>query len=287
MTESTSSRSIRKRKIAVVAPEKRLRSSISQFRDITTVDSLTNNQILKWSDIFVFVSMPALREVSDLIRSANNTKRLKGVFVSIDSVAQKDIFLQYLSHFGFRALRNMVVYSGSEIPKRVLNAFSIGAENELIAYAVTIDNDIFVTNCALKSFQLSFDSIRALRNRSNKEKQTFCIADDGSYLHWPAGDIHLNLDSIRSILDPAFRAQRTAEKLESYASVGDAVKHLRLECELRQSDIPEISERQIRRIEKGDRLTLSCATKLAAAHGMDVNVYLNGVAMLSSENSDR
>jgi transcriptional regulator with XRE-family HTH domain len=47
---------------------------------------------------------------------------------------------------------------------------------------------------------------------------------------------------------------------------------------LKETDIPGISSRQIRRIEKGDHPKLETLRKLSQAHGLTVNEYLQEIA---------
>lgn len=59
---------------------------------------------------------------------------------------------------------------------------------------------------------------------------------------------------------------------------GSASRKLRREKGLRQSDVPGLTARQVGRIESGHRATRSALQKLAAAHGLSVNEYLDDLA---------
>ena len=50
--------------------------------------------------------------------------------------------------------------------------------------------------------------------------------------------------------------------------------------EVKQSDIKGLSERQVRRIEKGEGTTFESLRRLAAAHGLDLKKYLDEVAKM-------
>jgi pyrroloquinoline quinone (PQQ) biosynthesis protein C len=52
---------------------------------------------------------------------------------------------------------------------------------------------------------------------------------------------------------------------------------------LKQSEIQGLSERQVRRIEKGEGTTYEALRRLAAAHGMDLEPYLRELAVNASE----
>ena len=60
---------------------------------------------------------------------------------------------------------------------------------------------------------------------------------------------------------------------------GDAIRRLRAQHELRQSDVEGLDERHVRRIEKGESpATQSALAKLAESHGMSLGDYLDAVA---------
>ena len=60
---------------------------------------------------------------------------------------------------------------------------------------------------------------------------------------------------------------------------GDAIRRLREQHELRQSDVEGMDERHVRRIEKGESPTThSALDKLAQSHGMSLGDYLDALA---------
>lgn len=106
----------------------------------------------------------------------------------------------------------------------------------------------------------------------------FEIDPDGSYLHWPARDIHLGTSQILQALDPMYLADVEIER-HSRDGTGAALRSLREEVGLRQTDIAGLGERQVRRIEDGiSRLRLAAAEKLAAAFGLPLGAMLDEIA---------
>jgi len=53
---------------------------------------------------------------------------------------------------------------------------------------------------------------------------------------------------------------------------------LRLEKGVKQPDVPGLSQRQVRRIEHGVGTTYESPSRLAKAHGVDSDEYLNRLA---------
>jgi hypothetical protein len=105
------------------------------------------------------------------------------------------------------------------------------------------------------------------------------IDEDGSYLYWPKLDVHLGWDQLAHVLDPA-AAQKAKQKSRDFnVRYGAAVRLLRERKGLSLKDIAGLSDKQLRRIEHGDcRLTSNAAERLAHAHGMTPNDYLQAVS---------
>jgi transcriptional regulator with XRE-family HTH domain len=59
---------------------------------------------------------------------------------------------------------------------------------------------------------------------------------------------------------------------------GSAIRKLRREKGLHQSDVEGLTARQMGRIESGERATLSALQKLAGSYGMSVNEYMDELA---------
>jgi transcriptional regulator with XRE-family HTH domain len=82
-------------------------------------------------------------------------------------------------------------------------------------------------------------------------------------------------------VDPEARLRAEQESARFDKSYGAAIRKLRQSRSLNQSEIGELTERTVRRIEQGEtRATLQAMKKLAMAHKMSVNDYMNEVAKL-------
>jgi transcriptional regulator with XRE-family HTH domain len=82
---------------------------------------------------------------------------------------------------------------------------------------------------------------------------------------------------VRIILDPGERERAKARRLQEAKGFARALAAHRRRHGLRQSDIPGLSERQIRRYEHGARIPLPSLELLARAHGLDVSTFLDEV----------
>lgn len=228
------------------------------------------------ANIFVLTSAAGLPSVAAFVRAANQQHRLRALFIREDIDAR--LLPQILERAKLRVLRNTLVHSGLELPRRVIAAWQLGAQDQLIATAQVVGDRLLVVSCALEVFEVPFALIPALRRIPAGQRIAFAIASEGSYIHWPHPDIHLDLDAIRYATDPQQRACRQALRLAADQRFGAAVAQLRKQRGLRQSAIAGLSERQVRRIEKGQRTTVAALKLLAKSHGLALDEYLEALA---------
>lgn len=229
------------------------------------------------ANYFVFTSASELEPVAKLVHDANSIHRLRALFVRAD--VDCTWFLPMFERANLRALRNTLVHTSPAIPQRVMHAWQIGAQDQLIADATVADDRLLVRNCALESFELGFEDLPALARLPMSERQEFTVDPDGSYLHWDSGDTHVGLDMIRSAIEPKYRETSLLQRLAFDRRFGAAVKSTRLDHSLRQSDIPGLSARQVSRIESGSGAPRhDTLRKIAAAHSLSVSAYLDDIA---------
>ena len=165
-----------------------------------------------------------------------------------------------------------------ETSERIKQAWKWGAEDELIACADCTPETLYVMGCDLRVWDISFESILCFEGIPISERKKFFLDEDGSYLYWEYGDIHLDLDSLRSIVDSEYQAKLLFEKKQYDKSFGKAIKALRKLYKLKQKDISGISDRHLRRLEKGEtQVTLDLLKKLASAHGLEFKDYLEKI----------
>jgi DNA-binding transcriptional regulator YiaG len=123
-----------------------------------------------------------------------------------------------------------------------------------------------------------------LRDLSAAELESFEVSTSGSRLRWPDTDVDLSLESIQAVADPGVRARHERQCREAARGYGQAIRRLRQQHRLAQSDIAGLSDRAVRRIEQGERIPHAATlVKLAGAHGMTVDRYMDALARLSGE----
>ncbi len=122
----------------------------------------------------------------------------------------------------------------------------------------------------------------ALKGSPPQHRSFFTISSEGSYLHWPEGDVHIDLDAIRCLKDAGWRRKKERERLLYDLRFGEAVAALRTQRGIKQAEIQGLSERQVRRIEKGERTKLATLAVVAGSHGLSLEKYLDEIAEMLS-----
>lgn len=109
--------------------------------------------------------------------------------------------------------------------------------------------------------------------------QEFEIDEDGRYVHWPHGDVHLGWEQFQQLVDPAAALSARERSAEFWARYGAAIRSLREESNIKQSDVPGVTDRNLRRVEHGE-LPASSATlrALADAHHLTLDAYMEKLA---------
>ena len=232
-----------------------------------------------WNNVFVVVEATRLTDVAKVVTEANRRNQLRALFVRYD--VKPEWLPQMFEWAHLRTMRNTFFHSDFQMPWRMLRAWQAGAQEELIANAGVVGNELFVVSCEPETYRVPFASISALKAMPQGERSDFRLAEDGSYLHWPGPDIHLDLDALLSAIQPERRARAEKVKRAHGKLYGEAIARLRFETGLRQGDIAGLSEREVRRIESTGQVTIDSLRKLAAAHQMKLSEYLDRLAELT------
>src|ERR1043166_2784885 len=226
-------------------------------------------------NLVVFSAASRLEHVAGCVSAANKAHRLAAVLV------YRDIDPNWLPYVfdrsGLRTLRNMIVHADPDLPERVLRAWAMSAEHDFISAAAVISDRLIVRSCAFEEYSIGFDAFPALASIPKATRSSFVIEDDGLLLYWPDAQVHLDLDDIRFANDPDRQREARAASLGEYRAVGAALKRLREVAGLRQADIKGLSERQVRRVESGDRLTIDTLDAFAAAMRLEPDHLLDRV----------
>ncbi len=227
-------------------------------------------------NLFVLVSPLQLRDVAGIVKAASRKKHLRGLFV--EQGHDPHWVTAMLDRADLRTLKNTLVHSDPQVFERVLHAWSMDAQDQLVADATVQEGVLFIRTCALETLEIEMRQLKPFKEAKREEMLGFEVARDGAYVYWARLDVHLDVETIRIAKDPELQEKYRRERIENDRRLGRAIKALRREAGLRQKDIIGVSARQVRRIENGEARartkTLRC---FAEAHGMSLNDYLNEV----------
>lgn len=169
-----------------------------------------------------------------------------------------------------------------EAVRRLVLAHSRDAKQELIASASLEGDTLNVWSCEPRLYRCPVAEIPALARLSKKQLGNLQVSSSGSRLHWPDGDVDLNLDLIRAVVEPEYRKQAEAAFRQEASRYAEAIRAVREKHGVLQGRIAGLSERQVRRLEHGRTFPRAATVKkLAAAHGLSVDEYLKELARAS------
>jgi hypothetical protein len=136
-----------------------------------------------------------------------------------------------------------------------------------------------VVSTDFKRLDVAIAQIPALASADCARLAEFEIDEDGSFVYWPKLNAHLGWEQLYQIANPEAARKAQQKHREFNVRYGKAVQGVREEVGLKPSEIPGLSEKQLRRIESGKcRLTSNAIQALAKAHGLEANAYLQKLA---------
>jgi hypothetical protein len=171
----------------------------------------------------------------------------------------------------------------SQLLGRVCFALGRDSTRGSIIDAYLAGDSILVRGPKHRMLHVPVSSIRALSGQPRDVLRNFVIDPDGSLIHWPVIDVHLGWNQFLQAVDPE-ELRKAQQRAEGYNKrYGAAIRKIREEAGLSQSEIDGLTERQLRRIEQGEcRATTSALATLANAHGLDMNSYMERLAKAMS-----
>ena len=167
----------------------------------------------------------------------------------------------------------------SQLLGRVCSALRQDGSRGSIIDAYLAGDVLLIRGPRHRMLHVPVSSVPALRGQPAAVLRNFEIDPDGSFLYWPTLGVHLGWEQFLQALDPTalWRAQQRSTSFN--ARYGAAIRRVREAAGILQSKVEGLTERQLRRIERGEcRATTAAITALAKAHGLDPNAYMEKLA---------
>ncbi len=167
----------------------------------------------------------------------------------------------------------------SQLLGRVCSALGRDGRRDTIIDAYLAGDSLFVRGPEHRMLHVPVSSVPALRRQARNVLRHFEIDPDGSFLYWPDLDVHLGWNQFLQAVDPQELLKAQQRSAGFNKRYGAAIRKLREEAGLAQSQVEGLTERQLRRIEQGEcRATSGALTALAKAHALEVNAYMERLA---------
>lgn len=153
---------------------------------------------------------------------------------------------------------------------------SKNAERYIITGEVDFKNEsMILVRGNFEKLLVPFSTFQISGDRTKPDFKKFTVTDHGQTI--ALGDYEASVESLLYEFDPEFRKHLKKERSKKDKSFGACLRRLRLQKGLKQTDFPEIDEKEIGRIERGEVTKPHQTTleKIASTLGVDVEEILN------------
>ena len=171
--------------------------------------------------------------------------------------------------------RRLQVCRDPSVVKRLVIALKRPAPWEGILDAYVLDGVLMVVLGDMSVREFPIDRLPRVRRFEPAVVGRFVIDSAGSYLHWPDRDVHMGPSQMLQAVDPMYLSDVEIRRYQM-ENVSQVLLDMRNDRQLKQTDIPGLSARHVRRLEKeAARLTVDAAAKFASAFSMTLSEFLD------------
>ena len=161
------------------------------------------------------------------------------------------------------------------VVKRLVIALKRPAPWEGILDAYVLGDSLVVVLGDMSAREFPIEILPRVRRFEPAVLNNFEVDSAGSFLYWPDRDVHMGPSQMLQAVDPMYLADVEIRRYEM-ENVSQALEDMRKDRQLKQTEIPGLSERHVRRLEKEKvRLTVEAATKFARAFAMTLPEFLD------------
>ena len=161
------------------------------------------------------------------------------------------------------------------VVKRLVIALKRPAPWEGILDAYVLKDSLVVVLGDMSVRKFPVDRLPKVKRFEPAVVRRFEIDSAGSYLHWPDGDVHIGPSQMLQAVDPMYLSDVEIRRYQM-ENVSQALLDMRNVRRLKQTEIPGLSERHVRRLEKEEvRLTVEAANRFADAFELTLSEFLD------------
>lgn len=179
---------------------------------------------------------------------------------------------------------HMAIAEGSGELRKLLRRFVQGLSTlrpgEMI-FDARWEEDIFVVmSPEFERLRIPLKCLpKKIQASSKAAKSKFEVDEFGDFVYWPKLDVHMGWAQFEQAVDSQAKLRAEQKSAKFNKRYGRAIRQLRDQHKLRQSDIQGLDARTIGRIERGEtRATANAIAKLAKAHGLGATEYMSSLA---------
>lgn len=230
-------------------------------------------------DVILIMSIGDLEALETLKKEPSIKGRMKGLLIK-DEIENRNLFSSLMENFKFKNLISKTIdFSSEEELKRIVRAWNFGSQKDLIpSFAAISDQVFYIKTCDFQKIFVPVKHLKSLKGLSKDELLNFKLDEDGSYVHWPDKDIHLDLENFKNAIDPHASLKSKLKNQKFDKTYGKAMRLVREKLGLNQVDLG-LSDKQIRRYELGQtRPSYKSYQVIAGAIGIDVKEYMDKLA---------
>ena len=166
--------------------------------------------------------------------------------------------------------------SMAELIRRVVSGMANADGGRSIVDAWIEDEQLVLLSPLFVRLNVPLEKLSRFIGTGKSKASAFEIDEDGRFLFWPHSDAHLGWTQFQQIVDPASAIVDIKKTKQFNQMYGAAIRSLRESRNLKQSEIEGITDRQLRRVEKGDQaVSTPTLESLAKAHSLSLSDYLN------------
>ena len=161
------------------------------------------------------------------------------------------------------------------VVKRLVIALRRPAPWEGVLDAYVLEDSLVVVLGDMIAREFPIERLPRVCRFESAVLSNFVIDSAGSYLYWPDADVHMGPSQMLQAVNPMYLADVEIRRYEM-EKISLTLLDMRRDLQLKQTEIPGLSERHVRRLEKEEtRLTVDAASKFASAFGLTLSEFLD------------
>ena len=171
--------------------------------------------------------------------------------------------------------RRLQVCRDPSVVKRLVIALKRPAPWEGILDAYVLEDALVVVLGDMSVREFPIDKLPRVRRFEPAVVDRFVIDSAGSYLYWPDRDVHMGPSQMLQAVNPMYLSDLEIRRYQM-ENVSQVLLEMRNDRRLKQTEIPGLSARHVRRLEReAARLTVEAATKFASAFCLTLSEFLD------------